>query len=43
VDTPGLWFAEEIVPVAPFLEHLLRKGIAPQIENTTAREQVNNG
>ena len=34
VEKPGLWFAEEVVPVASFLEHLLRKGIAPQIECT---------
>jgi saccharopine dehydrogenase (NAD+, L-lysine forming) len=34
VDKPGLWCAEEVVPVDSFLEHLLREGIAPQIECT---------
>jgi len=34
VDKPGLWCAEEVVPVGSFLEHLRREGIAPQIECT---------
>jgi saccharopine dehydrogenase (NAD+, L-lysine-forming) len=34
VGKPGLWFAEEVVPVDSFLAHLLRGGTAPQFDCT---------
>jgi saccharopine dehydrogenase-like NADP-dependent oxidoreductase len=35
VGQAGVWCAEEVVPVDFFLEHLLRQGVAPEIESTS--------
>jgi hypothetical protein len=32
VERPGIWLAEEIVPLGPFLERLAARGLAPLID-----------
>jgi saccharopine dehydrogenase (NAD+, L-lysine forming) len=34
VERPGIWLAEQIVPLGPFLERLAARGLVPQIDVT---------
>jgi saccharopine dehydrogenase-like NADP-dependent oxidoreductase len=33
VSQPGIWLAEQIVPPAPFLEHLADNGVGPRLDD----------
>jgi hypothetical protein len=36
VERPGIWFAEQVVPLGPFLDRLAACGLAPVIEGVPA-------
>jgi hypothetical protein len=36
VERPGIWLAEQIVPLGPFLDRLAARGLVPLIEGTPA-------
>jgi saccharopine dehydrogenase-like NADP-dependent oxidoreductase len=41
VERPGIWFAEQIVPLGPFLDRLAARGLAPGIEGAPATHLAN--